>query len=97
MDINPSNLAAWVIAPKARPLVVKESRYHSPGPHEIVVKNSAIAINPIDFMIQRDCYLDYLQYPHILGCDVAGEIFELGSEVTGFVVGQRVTWFGFPS
>ncbi|KAJ5922476.1 Polyketide synthase enoylreductase [Penicillium verrucosum] len=94
--IRPFNQASWAISPKARSFVVQESPYNPPGPNEVLVKNSAVAINPIDFMVQDDAFLDYLQYPHILGCDVAGEIVEIGSEVKRFVVGQRIIGYGFP-
>lgn len=87
---QPRNHAAWATSPKARPFMVRESPYYPPGPRELVMKNSAVAINPIDYMVQDDAILDYLQYPHILGCDVAGEVVEIGSEVADFAVGQRV-------
>jgi NADPH:quinone reductase-like Zn-dependent oxidoreductase len=44
----------------------------------IVVKNAAVAINPIDSLIQSrgDIMFTYLKYPFILGCDIAGEVVE---------------------
>lgn len=39
--------------------------------------------------MQDDPYVDF-EYPWIFGTDVAGEIVELGSQVTRFKIGQRV-------
>ena len=85
----PSNTAAWLVAEKAKPLEVKSAPYTSPGQHEMVVKNGAVAINPIDWKIQDLAHFP-LTYPAILGSDVAGEVVEVGSSVTRFHVGDRV-------
>jgi hypothetical protein len=47
----PSNTAAWLIA-KVSPLEVKPAPYTSPRENEIVTKNSVVAINPVDWVIQ---------------------------------------------
>lgn len=44
----PSNRAAWLTASKAKPLEVKSAPYTSPRENEIVIKNGAVAINPVD-------------------------------------------------
>ena len=88
-----SNVAAWITAPRASPLEVNEAPYPSPGPKELVVQAAAVAINPMEFKIQ-----DYnpaiggksLQYPTILGSDMAGTILEVGSEVTSRKAGERI-------
>jgi NADPH:quinone reductase-like Zn-dependent oxidoreductase len=91
----PSNSAAWLQAANEHPLVVKEAPYVSPGPDEIVVKVHAIAINPIDRLKQElgDMLYGHIKYPFILGLDVAGEVFDLGRNVTQFKVGDRVVAF----
>ena len=48
-----------------------------------------VAINPIDHILQ-DSDIFGLKYPNILGIDVAGEIYEVGEDVSDFHVGQRV-------
>jgi NADPH:quinone reductase-like Zn-dependent oxidoreductase len=45
----PSNAAAWLVAKHAK-LEVKSAPYTSPREDEIVIKNHAVAINPIDWM-----------------------------------------------
>lgn len=60
-----------------------------PGPDEIVVKNRAIAVNTVDWHMQ-DIGIFVQQWPTILGSDVAGEVHEIGAEVTRFKRGDRV-------
>ena len=87
----PSNTAAWLTAEKANPLEIKSAPYTPPGEHEIVVKNGAVAVNPVDWLIQAmGNALFTLEYPFILGSDSAGEVVEVGSAVTRFRKGDRV-------
>lgn len=83
------NFAAWAPHRKAEHFVVKENTYTAPGAGEIVVRNHALGINPIDWMLQDEDVLE-LPYPNIFGCDVAGKVVELGPGVSGFEIGQRV-------
>lgn len=85
----PSNTAAWIESSKSNPLVVREAPYPTPSSDEVLIKNSAIAINPVDWKIQD--YGMFLQnYPNILGTDVAGEVVEVGANVKDFKKGDRV-------
>ncbi len=86
---SPQNRAAWLTAPKAWPFVVREAPYPTPLPDEIIIKSGAIAINPVDWKIQYRASFK-LEYPHILGQDVAGEVVEIGSAVDSIQVGDRV-------
>ena len=88
----PSNAAAWILAAKASPLEVKEAPYPAPGPKDIVVQSAAVALNPLDYKIQdyNPVLIQPIQYPTILGCDLAGTIVAVGSEVATRKVGERV-------
>ncbi|MCJ1413896.1 hypothetical protein MMC32_000221 [Xylographa parallela] len=88
----PSNTAAYQRAAKAKPLEVGPAPYTSPGNNEIVIKNAAVAINPVDWMLQNqgDFLFSWIKYPAIFGTDVAGEVVEIGQGVTSFKVGDRV-------
>ena len=57
-----------------------------------MVKNHAVAINPLDWIIQVAGSIAYrwIKYPFILGADLAGEVVEVGTAVTRFKVGDRV-------
>jgi NADPH:quinone reductase-like Zn-dependent oxidoreductase len=90
----PTNTAAWLDAPYGD-LVVRDAPYTSPRADEIVVRNRAIAINPLDAMKQGigDLMYGWLPKPSVLGEDVAGEVVEVGSAVTRFAVGDRVVGY----
>ncbi|KAI9702183.1 MAG: hypothetical protein M1820_006265 [Bogoriella megaspora] len=85
---TPNNQAAWLIKADT-PLEVKDSPLPIAGLGELVVKNAAIAINPLDFHMQ-DTGVFIQQWPAIFGCEVAGEVYEVGSNVQRFAKGNRV-------
>ncbi|GAA2533644.1 zinc-binding alcohol dehydrogenase family protein [Winogradskya humida] len=87
----PTNTAAWINAKHAR-LEVGPAPYPRPGDDQIVVRNHAVAINPLEWIIQVEGTLTYnwLKYPTVLGSDVAGEVVEVGKAVTRFRAGDRV-------
>ena len=84
-----SNQAAWLCQAGAA-LEVGEAPTPTAGPDEIVIANAAIAINPLDCHMQ-DIGVFVQQWPSIIGCDVAGKVHQVGSEVHGrFKIGDRV-------
>jgi NADPH:quinone reductase-like Zn-dependent oxidoreductase len=84
----PKNQAAWLDKADT-PLRVGDAPLPSAGPGEIVVKNAAVAINPLDWhMLDSGVFVQ--QWPTVFGCDVAGEVYEVGEGVTGFKKGDRV-------
>ena len=85
-----ANQAAWLTAPKARPLKVDEAPMPEPGANEIVIRNHAVAINPTDWAIQVMSHVQ-VTYPFIAGCDASGEISAIGSAIKDFKIGDRVT------
>jgi NADPH:quinone reductase-like Zn-dependent oxidoreductase len=87
----PANAAAWITARNAR-LAVGPAPYTSPGSGQIVVRNHAVAVNPLDWIIQVAGTLAYrwLNYPTVLGSDLAGVVVETGPGVARFQVGDRV-------
>ncbi|THZ80597.1 oxidoreductase [Aureobasidium pullulans] len=86
----PSNTAAWQPKPGV-PVEIKDTPYTSPSADYILIKNHAIAINPIDFKLQDMAMFPSLSYPTILGNDLAGEVVEVGSAVSShFKPGDRV-------
>jgi len=91
MNSQPSNTAAWLVAKYAK-LEVKPAPYTAPRENEIVVKNHAVAINPLDWMKQvgGNFMYGWLKYPFVLGSDLAGEVVEVGAGVSRFRIGDRV-------
>jgi NADPH:quinone reductase-like Zn-dependent oxidoreductase len=63
-----------------------------PGPGEVLVRMSATSINPIDWKLRRGELKAFmpLQFPAILGRDLAGEVVGLGDGVKGRKIGDRV-------
>ncbi|ETI27258.1 hypothetical protein G647_09941 [Cladophialophora carrionii CBS 160.54] len=82
------NYAAWIPSEKA-PLVVATAPFPDLAPDELILKNAAVAINPVDWKIQASGGFG-LSYPAILGEDVAGEVLEVGKDVKAFKKGDRV-------
>lgn len=46
------NQAAWIKEAKGKPLQVEKAETYKPGKDQLLIKNSAIAINPVDWKIQ---------------------------------------------
>ncbi|SCU90858.1 LAFA_0F00540g1_1 [Lachancea sp. 'fantastica'] len=88
----PTNTAAWLTAEKTTPLEVKPAEYTSPNEKEIVVKNYAVALNLVDGARQTmgNALFGWVQYPCILGSDVAGVVVEVGPNVTEFEIGDKI-------
>jgi len=86
-----ANQAAWIPSKSAR-FEVKEAPLTAPGPGEVLIRNHVVAINPVDYHIQ-DLGKHVETYPFILGFEVAGEVEEVGEEVTSFKKGDRVVGF----
>lgn len=61
----------------------------TPGPGEILVKEVAVALNPIDWKIQ-DYGAIVTDFPAVLGSDGAGEVEAVGEDVTLFKKGDKV-------
>ncbi|KAJ2965091.1 hypothetical protein NQZ79_g223 [Umbelopsis isabellina] len=90
--MSPTNAAAWITAPKANPLQVKEAPYPTAGAKELVIRNHAVAINPVDHLLQDfgSLAFKWIKYPAVFGADLAGEVVEVGNEVSNFKKGDRV-------
>ncbi len=61
-----------------------------PKPGHVLVKILAAGVNRLDHYIREGSIVPKLPFPHILGADAAGEVFELGRGVEGLEIGERV-------
>jgi len=61
-----------------------------PGLGEVLIRVHACALNFLDIWVRRGWPGLKLEMPHWCGADVAGEIAELGENVSDWQVGQRV-------
>lgn len=60
------------------------------GPDEVLLSVKAAALNRLDLWVLAGWPALKLQLPHILGSDGAGVVAQVGSQVMGFQVGDRV-------
>jgi len=67
-----------------------------PGEGEVLIRQAASSINPIDYKIRSGAAKERfpVQFPVILGRDIAGTVRGLGPKVTGFAPGDKVLAFG---
>ncbi|RDX56935.1 GroES-like protein [Lentinus brumalis] len=74
-------------------LVIGARDVPKPGPTDILVKNEAVGLNPVDWKIITFGMAE--TYPTILGHDAAGVVEAVGESVTAFAKGDRVLYQGF--
>src|SRR5271170_3765689 len=63
-----------------------------PGPGEVLVRVAATSVNPIDYKRRAGLTKDFypMQFPSLIGVDVAGTVVKLGPGMEGFSVGDQV-------
>jgi len=61
-----------------------------PKGSEVLVRVSAVSVNPVDTYIRGGADFWELPMPFIVGCDLAGVVEAMGPEATRFKVGDRV-------
>jgi len=87
------NQAAWLSEPHT-PLEVLGAEFPANVKQDhLVIKVAAVAINPVDFL-EQDYDIFARAYPTILGCDIAGTIFDINVDdavnAARFKEGDRV-------
>lgn len=87
-------MKAVVIHEYGGPEVLKYEDHPDPaiGPGEVLIRVAAASINPIDTILRSGIRKDRdpLEFPAILGWDVAGHIAKVGKGVSSFGVGDPV-------
>ncbi len=68
-----------------------ETEVPAPGPTEVRIKVKAIGINRAEAMWRNDAYIEPVKFPAGLGYEAAGIVEAMGSDVTGFAVGDEVS------
>ena len=72
-----------------QPFVAVDRPSRPLGPNEVRIAVHAAGINPVDVKIRNGAGT-FAPVPHILGCDVAGVVMEIGPGVSRFAVGDEV-------
>lgn len=87
--MTPSNTAAVLTEARAAELSVEPYPYPLIQPFSVIIRTKAIAVNPFDWKLQRLAPIP-MNYPVVLGFDVAGEVVQVGDGVMGLKTGDRV-------
>jgi NADPH:quinone reductase-like Zn-dependent oxidoreductase len=85
----PSTQKAFILDAKLRNYSLGTAPVPQPGPGEILIKIKTVALNPVDWKIQKYGIL-VEKYPTILGLDIAGDVEEVSEGVNKFQKGDRV-------
>jgi NADPH:quinone reductase-like Zn-dependent oxidoreductase len=90
----PENTALWLKA-KHGAFIVAPAEKPEAGAGEIVVRVHAVAVNPMDHLVQNvgGLITPWIKYPFVPGSDVAGEVVAIGVGVVRFKVGDRVVGY----
>ena len=83
--------AARISAYQAQ-LVIEDAPVPTTGPGEVLVRIAAAGLNPLDTKIQQGFMHDFfpVAFPYTLGTDLAGTVEQVGADVTGWTIGDRV-------
>jgi len=73
-------------------LSVDEVPAPTPAPDEVVIAVRATSVNPVDWLVRDGGAKSFVKvkFPVILGCDLAGEIAQVGDNVSRLEVGDPV-------
>lgn len=72
-----------------------ETEKPTPSGHDLLVKISAISVNPVDFKIRQTAAKDAtLDIPKVIGWDAVGIVEALGDKTSRFQVGDEVFYAG---
>jgi NADPH:quinone reductase-like Zn-dependent oxidoreductase len=87
-------MKAIVVHQYGGPEVLKFEDYSDPvaGAGEVLVRVAAASVNPIDYKRRAGLTKDFypLQFPGLIGVDVAGTVVKVGPQVEGFSAGDQV-------
>jgi NADPH:quinone reductase-like Zn-dependent oxidoreductase len=84
-------MSAMVIRAHGGPEVLEPAQLPipQPGPGEVRVRVRAVALNHMDLWVRKGGPAFKVEFPHRLGCDLAGEIDAVGAGVTWLEVGGK--------
>jgi NADPH:quinone reductase-like Zn-dependent oxidoreductase len=87
-------MKAVVVYQYGGPEVLKFEDYPdpAPGPGEVLVRVAATSVNPIDYKRRAGLTKDFypIQFPGLIGVDIAGTVVKIGPGVEGFSAGDQV-------
>jgi len=87
-----SNNRAARVSGVGKSLEIVDVQAPHPGTGQVLVRNHAVAIQPLDAKMLLTGYGPKLDYPAVFGTSGAGVIEKLGDGVTAFAVGDRIVF-----
>jgi NADPH:quinone reductase-like Zn-dependent oxidoreductase len=82
------------------PEVLEYGEFPDPvvGAGDVLVKVAAAGINPIDIMERSGLTKDFkpVSFPGVLGWDLSGTVVQVGPDVVGFSIGDKVLAWAIP-
>ena len=88
---HPRSLATAAVCTKlGAPLELRPWQPPALGPKDVRIRVAAAGINYADILQARGQYQDKADPPFVPGNEAAGEVCELGDDVTSLVLGDRV-------
>ncbi|KAI0628914.1 GroES-like protein [Trametes polyzona] len=93
---TPATQKALLLPSKEAAYIVGERLIPPIGPTEILVKNVAVGLNPVEWKFASPVLSSEVpSYPFTPGLDGSGVVAAVGQDVTDFKVGDRVVYQGF--
>jgi NADPH:quinone reductase-like Zn-dependent oxidoreductase len=93
MSADNTQMKAAIFHEHGGPEVLRyeEAPQPKPGAGEVLIAVKATSVNHIDIFLRRGMPGVKVRFPKIVGSDAAGVVQEIGADVIGLEVGQRVT------
>ncbi|KAJ7620444.1 chaperonin 10-like protein, partial [Roridomyces roridus] len=95
MSSAQTNLA-FIVDEKPLSRTIQDRGIPTPGTEELLVRVEAAGLNPVDERLGTDEFSGLIpswpDLPTVIGAEAAGVVVGLGSEVSGFQVGDRVAF-----
>ena len=78
------------VDPESHALSIEQDSAPSPGPNEVLIKVAAAGLNRADLLQRIGHYPPPEDASPIMGLEVAGEVVAVGSDVSNWVVGDKI-------
>ena len=79
---------------EALQLRTENSDVPPPGPGEVRIRQTAVGVNYLDVYLRKGWIPDFLPLPGTPGMEAAGEVLDVGPDVTSLLPGDRVAYMG---
>lgn len=83
--VDPKNLTQFIAIELPQPQV---------GENDLLVEVKAVSINPVDTKVHKGAVKNGLEQPKVLGWDASGVVKAVGTQVSGFSIGDEVWYAG---